>query len=130
MLTVSRSCLIAFQNIVPISLYISIEIVKTIQAFFISQDVDMYYKAFDAACTPKTWNISDDLGQIEYIFSDKTGTLTQNVMEMQRVSVGGRKYGEGVTEAMRGAAVRQASNSNASFTLSTTLIRRRNILCK
>ncbi|KAI0635354.1 phospholipid-translocating P-type ATPase [Trametes polyzona] len=101
------SCLIAFQNIVPISLYISIEIVKTIQAFFISQDIDMYYKPFDAACTPKTWNISDDLGQIEYIFSDKTGTLTQNVMEFQKCSVNGVTYGEGVTEAQRGAAMRE-----------------------
>ncbi|CDO76204.1 hypothetical protein BN946_scf184819.g4 [Trametes cinnabarina] len=101
------SCLIAFQNIVPVSLYISIEIVKTIQAFFISQDIDMYYKPFDAACTPKTWNISDDLGQIEYIFSDKTGTLTQNVMEFQKCSVNGVAYGEGVTEAQRGAAKRE-----------------------
>ncbi|KZT06691.1 phospholipid-translocating P-type ATPase [Laetiporus sulphureus 93-53] len=100
------SCLIAFQNIVPISLYISIEIVKTIQAFFISQDVDMYYKPLNAACTPKTWNISDDLGQIEYIFSDKTGTLTQNIMEFQKCSVHGITYGEGVTEAQRGAAKR------------------------
>lgn len=73
----SRSCLIAFQNIVPISLFISIEIVKTIQAYFIAQDIDMYYETLDAPCVPKTWNISDDLGQIEYIFSDKTGTLTQ-----------------------------------------------------
>ena len=64
----------------------------------------MYYKPFDAACTPKTWNISDDLGQIEYIFSDKTGTLTQNVMEFQKCSVNGIAYGEGVTEAQRGAA--------------------------
>ncbi|KAI8973092.1 phospholipid-transporting ATPase 1 [Trametes punicea] len=101
------SSLIAFQNIVPISLYISIEIVKTIQAYFISQDIDMYYKPFDAACTPKTWNISDDLGQIEYIFSDKTGTLTQNVMEFQKCSVNGVAYGEGITEAQRGAAKRQ-----------------------
>ncbi|KAI0329328.1 phospholipid-translocating P-type ATPase [Cubamyces sp. BRFM 1775] len=101
------SSLIAFQNIVPISLYISIEIVKTIQAYFISQDIDMYYKPFDAACAPKTWNISDDLGQIEYIFSDKTGTLTQNVMEFQKCSVNGVPYGEGITEAQRGAAKRE-----------------------
>ena len=66
----------------------------------------MYYKAFDAACTPKTWNISDDLGQIEYIFSDKTGTLTQNIMEFQKCSVYGVTYGEGITEAQRGAAKR------------------------
>ncbi|KAG6839959.1 hypothetical protein C0991_010024 [Blastosporella zonata] len=101
------SCLIAFQNIVPISLYISIEIVKTIQAYFISQDIDMYYQTFDTPCIPKTWNISDDLGQIEYVFSDKTGTLTQNIMEFQKCSVHGVTYGEGVTEAQRGAATRE-----------------------
>ncbi|KAF7313954.1 P-type phospholipid transporter [Mycena chlorophos] len=100
------SCIIAFQNIIPISLYISIEIVKTIQAYFISQDVDMYYEGYDTPCVPKTWNISDDLGQIEYVFSDKTGTLTQNVMEFQKCSVNGVAYGEGVTEAQRGAATR------------------------
>ncbi|KAK7023178.1 P-type phospholipid transporter [Favolaschia claudopus] len=100
------SCIIMFQNIIPISLYISVEIVKTIQAYFISQDVDMYYEAYDSPCAPKTWNISDDLGQIEYVFSDKTGTLTQNIMEFQKCSVNGVAYGEGVTEAQRGAATR------------------------
>ncbi|OJA07656.1 hypothetical protein AZE42_09081 [Rhizopogon vesiculosus] len=101
------SCLIAFQNIVPVSLFISIEIVKTIQAYFIAQDLDMYYKPFNTACVPKNWGISDDLGQIEYVFSDKTGTLTQNVMEFQKCSVHGVIYGEGVTEAQRGAATRE-----------------------
>ena len=66
----------------------------------------MYYQPFDTACVPKTWNISDDLGQIEYIFSDKTGTLTQNIMEFQKCSVHGISYGEGITEAQRGAATR------------------------
>lgn len=103
----NRSCLIAFQNMVPISLYISIEIVKTIQAYFISQDVEMYYETYDKPCVPKTWNISDDLGQIEYVFSDKTGTLTQNIMEFQKCSINGVAYGEGVTEAQRGAATRE-----------------------
>lgn len=101
------SCLIAFQNIVPVSLFISIEIVKTIQAYFIAQDLDMYYKPLDTACVPKNWGISDDLGQIEYVFSDKTGTLTQNVMEFQKCSVHGVIYGEGITEAQRGAATRE-----------------------
>ena len=67
----------------------------------------MYYKPYDTPCVPKTWNISDDLGQIEYVFSDKTGTLTQNIMEFQRCSVHGVTYGEGVTEAQRGAATRE-----------------------
>jgi phospholipid-translocating ATPase len=56
---------------------------------------------------PKNWGISDDLGQIEYIFSDKTGTLTQNVMEFQKCSIQGVVYGEGITEAQRGAATRE-----------------------
>ena len=66
----------------------------------------MYYVPLNAACVPKTWNISDDLGQIEYIFSDKTGTLTQNVMEFQKCSIHGVTYGEAITEAQRGAARR------------------------
>ncbi|GAA5939061.1 uncharacterized protein JCM15063_004409 [Sporobolomyces koalae] len=105
--------LILFQNIVPISLVITVELVKTIQAFFIYQDIDMYYEPLDHPCVPKTWNISDDLGQIEYIFSDKTGTLTQNVMEFQKCAVGGIAYGEGVTEAMMGAAKREGRETSA-----------------
>ncbi|GJN93129.1 hypothetical protein Rhopal_006174-T1 [Rhodotorula paludigena] len=105
--------LILFQNIVPISLVITVELVKTIQAFFIYQDIDMYYEPLDHPCVPKTWNISDDLGQIEYIFSDKTGTLTQNVMEFQKCAVGGVSYGEGITEAMLGAAKREGRDTSA-----------------
>jgi magnesium-transporting ATPase (P-type) len=46
--------LIVFQNIIPISLYISIEFVKTFQAYFIWQDSDMYDIELDQFCTPKT----------------------------------------------------------------------------
>lgn len=67
----------------------------------------MYYQPYDTPCIPKTWNISDDLGQIEYVFSDKTGTLTQNIMEFQKCSINGVAYGEGITEAQRGAATRE-----------------------
>ncbi|KAG8528732.1 uncharacterized protein KY384_006419 [Bacidia gigantensis] len=98
---------ILFQNLVPISLYISLEIIRTAQAFFIYSDTYMYYDKLDYPCTPKSWNISDDLGQIEYIFSDKTGTLTQNVMEFKKCSINGVPYGEAYTEAQAGLQRRQ-----------------------
>ncbi|KAK6464682.1 aminophospholipid translocase and ATPase [Scheffersomyces coipomensis] len=94
--------LIIYQALVPISLYISVEIIKTLQAFFIFSDRKMYYEKLDFPCTPKTWNISDDLGQIEYIFSDKTGTLTQNVMEFKKCTINGKSYGLAYTEAKQG----------------------------
>ncbi|KAJ5053830.1 uncharacterized protein L3040_000121 [Drepanopeziza brunnea f. sp. 'multigermtubi'] len=101
------AAIILFQNLVPISLYISLEVIKTCQAFFIYSDSEMYYEKLDYPCTPKSWNISDDLGQIEYIFSDKTGTLTQNVMEFKKATINGVPYGEAYTEAQAGMQKRQ-----------------------
>lgn len=94
--------LIIYQSLVPISLYISIEIIKTAQAFFIYSDIKMFYKKLNFPCTPKSWSISDDLGQIEYIFSDKTGTLTQNVMDFKKCTIAGKSYGLAYTEAKQG----------------------------
>ncbi|KAJ3083920.1 phospholipid transporting ATPase [Rhizoclosmatium hyalinum] len=87
--------LILLQNIVPISLYLTIEVVKTIQSYFIYNDVQMYYEPLDQPCIPKSWNLSDDLGQIDYIFSDKTGTLTRNIMQFKKCSINGVVYGKG-----------------------------------
>ncbi|OJJ43140.1 hypothetical protein ASPZODRAFT_74987 [Penicilliopsis zonata CBS 506.65] len=101
---------ILFQNLVPISLFISLEIVRTVQAIFIHSDVHMYYEKLGIACVPKTWNISDDVGQIEYIFSDKTGTLTQNVMEFKKCTINGVSYGEAYTEAQLGMQRRAGIN--------------------
>lgn len=84
--------LITFQNIVPISLYISIEVVRTIQAYFIFDDHDIYYEKTNRRTLARSWNLADDLGQIEYIFSDKTGTLTQNLMIFREFAVGGTTY--------------------------------------
>jgi magnesium-transporting ATPase (P-type) len=86
---------------VPISLIITVELCKTIQAWFISQDLEMYYEKLDLPAIPRyitiydrNFNIADDLGQVSHIFSDKTGTLTQNVMEFKKCSVGdGYVYG-------------------------------------
>ncbi|KAL4786019.1 hypothetical protein BJX76DRAFT_322843 [Aspergillus varians] len=105
--------LILFQNLVPISLYISLEIVRTAQAIFIHSDVFMYYEKLGISCIPKSWNISDDVGQIEYIFSDKTGTLTQNVMDFKKCTVNGVAYGEAFTEAQIGLVRREGGDADA-----------------
>ncbi|WFD04967.1 P-type phospholipid transporter [Malassezia vespertilionis] len=102
--------LITFQNFVPISLYISFEVVRTIQALFIFEDHDMYYEKAKRRTTAKSWNLSDELGQIQYIISDKTGTLTQNLMIFRECSVGGTIYkGENAAEAVELLASRQRS---------------------
>lgn len=72
----------------------------------------MYHEETDTPCIPRTWNISDDLGQIEYIFSDKTGTLTQNVMEFRKCTIDGVPYGLGMTEGALGQQKRQMQHSN------------------
>lgn len=76
----------------------------------------MYNERLDLPCTPKTWNISDDLGQIEYIFSDKTGTLTQNIMEFKKCTINGVSYGLGETEASIGAQLRDMAADSAKIT--------------
>ncbi|CAO3628354.1 unnamed protein product [Cunninghamella echinulata] len=111
--------LILYQNIVPISLYISVEIVKTFAAYFIHVDIDMYHEETDTPCLPRSWNISDDLGQIEYIFSDKTGTLTQNVMEFRKCTIDGISYGLGETEASLGAQKRENAKKDGDHNLKT-----------
>ena len=107
------AAVILYQNLVPISLYVSLEIIKVCQAFFIYSDTYMYYDRLDYPCTPKSWNISDDVGQVEYIFSDKTGTLTQNVMEFKKCTINGVAYGEAYTEALAGMQRRQGIDIEA-----------------
>ena len=80
------------QILIPISLYVSIELVKIGQIFFITNDIDLYDERSDSRIQCKTLNVTEDLGQIEYIFSDKTGTLTENKMVFRRCSIMGTEY--------------------------------------
>lgn len=80
------------QVLIPISLYVSIELVKIGQIFFITNDLDLYDEETDSRMQCKALNITEDLGQIEYMFSDKTGTLTENKMVFRRCSIMGTEY--------------------------------------
>nr|XP_026696287.1 phospholipid-transporting ATPase IA isoform X3 [Ciona intestinalis] len=90
--------IILYNNLVPISLLVTLEVVKFIQAIFINSDLDMYFEPTDTPAMARTSNLNEELGQVKYIFSDKTGTLTENIMEFKKCSVAGIKYGEGISE--------------------------------
>uniref|UniRef100_A0A670ZTV4 Phospholipid-transporting ATPase n=1 Tax=Pseudonaja textilis TaxID=8673 RepID=A0A670ZTV4_PSETE len=85
--------IILFNNLIPISLLVTLEVVKFIQAYFINWDIDMHYELTDTAAMARTSNLNEELGQVKYIFSDKTGTLTCNVMQFKKCTIAGISYG-------------------------------------
>ncbi|RWW70133.1 hypothetical protein BHE74_00022202 [Ensete ventricosum] len=94
---------------IPISLYVSIEIVKVLQTIFINQDIQMYHEESDKPAHARTSNLNEELGQVDTILSDKTGTLTCNSMEFIKCSIAGTAYGHGFTEVERAIARRRGS---------------------
>lgn len=85
-----------FQNFIPIALYISLEGARLTQTVFMSKDRSMYFEPTDTWLQCKSLNINEDLGQIGYVFSDKTGTLTENKMVFKHVTVDGINYKDGM----------------------------------
>ncbi|KAJ6767584.1 PHOSPHOLIPID-TRANSPORTING ATPASE [Salix koriyanagi] len=88
---------IVFQIMIPISLYISMELVRVGQAYFMIRDMLLYDEESNSRFQCRSLNINEDLGQIKYVFSDKTGTLTENKMEFQCASIWGVDYSGGRT---------------------------------
>lgn len=104
------TAIMLYSYLIPISLYVSIEIVKVLQSGFINRDMHMYYEEADKPARARTSNLNEELGQVDTILSDKTGTLTCNSMEFIKCSVAGTAYGHGVTEVERALAGRKGSS--------------------
>ena len=100
-----------FNYIIPISLYVTIELQKFIGALFLTWDIQLYDPDTNQPAKCNSSDLNEELGQVnifltfpknsiafhfifqvEYLFSDKTGTLTQNVMEFKKCSIDGSRF--------------------------------------
>ncbi|XP_039347593.1 probable phospholipid-transporting ATPase IM isoform X2 [Mauremys reevesii] len=88
------SYVIILNSVVPISLYVSVEVIRLGHSYFINWDRKMYYPKKDIPAEVRTTTLNEELGQVEYIFSDKTGTITQNIMTFNKCSINGKTYGD------------------------------------
>ncbi|KAI8622855.1 phospholipid-translocating P-type ATPase [Xylariaceae sp. FL1651] len=122
--------LVLFSTIVPISLRVNLDLGKSVYSWFIQRDPGI------RGAVVRTSTIPEDLGRIEYLLSDKTGTLTQNEMEMRKIHVGTVSYAneamdEVATYVRQGLGARSSSqtlmtpSSTFNITAGTTATRTR-----
>ncbi|KAB0358934.1 hypothetical protein FD754_003090, partial [Muntiacus muntjak] len=86
------SYFIILNTMVPISLYVSVEIIRLGNSFYINWDQKMFYEPKNTPAQARTTTLNEELGQVKYVFSDKTGTLTQNIMIFNKCSINGTFY--------------------------------------
>uniref|UniRef100_A0A8C3FYC5 Phospholipid-transporting ATPase n=1 Tax=Chrysemys picta bellii TaxID=8478 RepID=A0A8C3FYC5_CHRPI len=101
------SYIIILNSVVPISLYVSVEVIRLGHSYFINWDRKMYYPKKDTPAEVRTTTLNEELGQIEYIFSDKTGTITQNIMTFNKCSINGKTYGDVYDDLGRKTAINE-----------------------
>uniref|UniRef100_A0A8C4M8G8 Phospholipid-transporting ATPase n=1 Tax=Equus asinus asinus TaxID=83772 RepID=A0A8C4M8G8_EQUAS len=88
------SYFIILNTVVPISLYVSVEIIRLGNSYYINWDRKMFYAPKNTPAQARTTTLNEELGQVKYVFSDKTGTLTQNIMIFKKCSINGTLYGD------------------------------------
>uniref|UniRef100_A0A8C4ZLP1 Phospholipid-transporting ATPase n=1 Tax=Gadus morhua TaxID=8049 RepID=A0A8C4ZLP1_GADMO len=110
--------IILYNNLIPISLLVTLEVVKFTQALFINWDEEMYYSETDTPAMARTSNLNEELGQVKYLFSDKTGTLTCNVMNFKKCTIAGITYGSvspPLFGVIKGFSSKTSSNNSTEF---------------
>ena len=93
--------LLLHATFIPVSLYVSMSAARYLQSHAMNVDLDMCHENSHSPALVRTMTLNEELGQISHIFTDKTGTLTCNVMDFRKVSICGVSYGEGITEIGR-----------------------------
>ncbi|KAI1648477.1 phospholipid-translocating P-type ATPase [Daldinia loculata] len=92
---------VLFSSLVPISLFVTVEMVKYWHGILINDDLDIYYDKTDTPANCRTSSLVEELGMVGFVFSDKTGTLTCNMMEFKQCSISGIQYADEVPEDRR-----------------------------
>ncbi|XP_045133303.1 phospholipid-transporting ATPase VA-like isoform X2 [Portunus trituberculatus] len=113
--------IIIYQVIIPISLYVTIEVIKLMQVYHIHQDKDFEDKRSGKTIECRALNIPEELGQIEYVFTDKTGTLTENQMVFQCCSINDVDYSHTPIINTSSSSSSQGSNQQETFALNSQL---------